>query len=119
MHVVVLHSGVEGPLQAVSTQVLAGEDAEGLVVGIARGRPKRPHLGDRVDASLELLVNSQEVFLCDAESAQHIESFVPIFADIAENGLSEVLHHVLGLSLLAFLTAFVNFEVAIFGCLFW
>ena len=71
-----------------------------------------------MDAAFELLVYPQEVLLCDAQSTQHIQSFVPILADIAEDGLGKVLHHVLGLSLLAFLTAFVSFEVAIFGSLF-
>lgn len=115
MDAIILHSRVESPFEAVPAQVLAGEHAEGLVEGVAVGGPQRPQLGDGVDVPLVLVEHPHELLLADAQTAEHQLPLVPVLADVAEDGLGEVLYHVLGLGLLAPLAAFVLLQVAVLG----
>jgi hypothetical protein len=62
-----------------------------------------------VYVALEFLIDAHEFFFGDSQAAQNIESFIAIFADVAENSLSKVLNHVFCLSLLPFLAAFISF----------
>lgn len=114
---IILDPRVEGAFQAVFAQVFAGEHPEGLVEGVAVDGPQRTQLGDGVDAALVLVEHPHELLLADAQTAKHKQPFVPVLADIAENGLGEVLDHVLGLGLLAPLTVFVLLGVAVLGLL--
>lgn len=118
MDAVVLDPRVEGALEAVLAQVLAGQHPEGLVEGVAFCGPQRPQLRDRVHVALLLLEHPHELLLADAQTGQHQQPLVPVFADVAEDGLGEVLDHVLGLRLLAPLPVFVVLGVAVLGPLF-
>ena len=69
-------------------------------------------------AALELVINTLEFFLSDAQAVQHIEPLMAILMDIAKNSLSKVLHHVFCLSLLPFFIALIPFEITILLSLF-
>lgn len=114
---IILDPRVEGAFQAVFAQVLAGQHPEGLVEGIAIDGPQRTQLRDGVDVALVLIEHPHELLLADAQTAKHEQPFVPVLADVAENGLGEVLDHVLGLSLLAALAVLVLLGVAVLGLL--
>ena len=68
--------------------------------------------------ALEFLIDAHEFFFGDSQAVQNIESFIAIFADVAENSLSKVLNHVFCLSLLPFLAAFISFLITILMSLF-
>lgn len=68
--------------------------------------------------ALIFLINAHEFFFGDSQAVQNIESFIAIFADIAENSLCKVLDHVFCLSLFPFLAAFIGFEITILMSLF-
>lgn len=60
-----------------------------------------------MDVAFVLIEYSHELFLANAQTAQNKHSFVPVLANIAENGLGKVLDHVLGLRLLSSSAVFV------------
>lgn len=70
-----------------------------------------------MDVALVLVEHPHELLLADAQTSKYKQSFVPVLADIAENGLGKVLDHVLGLGLLAPLAVFVLLGVAVLGLL--
>ena len=53
-----------------------------------------------MNTSFESVYDLHEFQLTDAQTIENLHPFVPILDDVAEDCLREVLHHVLGLSLL-------------------
>jgi hypothetical protein len=109
MHGVVFDSRIESAGKAVFAKVLAGEYAEGLVEAVAFMGPQQPQVGDGVDAALVVLEGSHEVLFAQFHRLQQALSFLPVFGDVAEDGLRVVLYHVLRFCLL--LPTLLLFEV--------
>lgn len=110
---VVFDSRVEGAREAVFAQVLARQDAEGLVEGVALVRPQGAQVRDGVDASLVRVVDLHEVLVAELQEVEHAQSAFAVFVDVAEDGLGVVLDHIFGFGL--FLLEAFLLEVAAFG----
>lgn len=109
---IVLNARVEGFFEAVLAEVFIGEHPKGLVEGISVGSPQRPQLRDGVDAALVRFVGLHKLLVRDVQKSQYLLPLLPVLADEVEDGLAEVLDHVLGLSLLLLLIIFLFLEVA-------
>lgn len=65
-----------------------------------------------MDAALVRFMRLHEFLVVDVQRVQNLQSLLLVLSDEVENGLAEVLNHVLGLSLLLFLIILFPLKLA-------
>ena len=91
----VLNPGDDNFLETVLPEVLVGEDAEGLVEGVALAGPEQFEVAETLHHVLELCAGPLELPFRDGQFPQHLPLESEVAPDEAEDSLSKLFDQIL------------------------